>query len=117
MQQLDKKPKQKRAELATLLGARSGADGVTKRPIHGHPTTHRVIQLHQQIQEQTMDPKLLAPFQQQVPPHPVKRLLEINKHHVQPLPVVLGRLDKVLQGEDGIQSAMAWPETTLCGGA
>jgi hypothetical protein len=63
-----------------------------------------------------MNAKLPAPLQEKVPPYPVKGLLEVHKHNIQPLPAVLSRVDQVLQGEYSIQCAMARPKTTLCGG-
>jgi hypothetical protein len=63
-----------------------------------------------------MDTKLPAPFQQKVPAHTVKSLLEINKHDKQWLRMLLCRVYEVLEGENSIQGAVARPEATLCWG-
>jgi hypothetical protein len=83
MQQLNEQAKQQGTELATLLSASSGLDGLPKGTIHCNTTGDSVIHLNKESQKLAMDAELPAPLQQKVPAHPVKGLFEINKHNKQ----------------------------------
>jgi hypothetical protein len=63
-----------------------------------------------------MHTQLLTPLQQQITPHSVKCLFEIDKDNPQLLVLKPGLVDQMLQGKQGIQCAMTLTETTLRGG-
>jgi hypothetical protein len=116
MQQLNEQTKQQGTELATLLSASSGVNGFPLGTTHCNTARDPVIQFNQQSQKLAMDAKFPASLQQQVATDPVKSFFEINKHNIQHTPVMLRRVYKVLQGENGIKGAMTRPEAALCRG-
>jgi cell fate (sporulation/competence/biofilm development) regulator YmcA (YheA/YmcA/DUF963 family) len=62
MQHLNEQPKQQRAELAALLGAKARVNGFTQFAIHHNLHLDGVIQALKQRQKAAMNAKLFATF-------------------------------------------------------